>query len=98
LLKLTEFEDQDTHLDVLSESIRRQKEIGMQIGDELELHIDLLDQTEADVDNSQDRLGAAGRRLRSVHEISKSANSGNALIAILVVILLIVIIIAKWTK
>ncbi|KAI9363949.1 hypothetical protein DFJ73DRAFT_810313 [Zopfochytrium polystomum] len=90
-------DEQDAQLDQLSETLLRHKDIGLRIGDELDHHIDLLEQTEADVDATEGRLGIAGRRLRTVTEVSKSATTGNTLIGVLIVILVLVIIIAKWT-
>ncbi|KAJ3115386.1 hypothetical protein HK098_006957, partial [Nowakowskiella sp. JEL0407] len=60
--------DQDEHLTLLSHSITRQKEIGLQIHEELEHHIDLLEDTEERVESTQTRLGFASRRLRAVEQ------------------------------
>ncbi|KAG5982962.1 hypothetical protein E4U55_001014 [Claviceps digitariae] len=52
-------EDQDEQLDRLGESIGRQREISMQIGDELDNHVTLLDEMDAVVDRHQSRLDRA---------------------------------------
>ncbi|KAI8820158.1 uncharacterized protein EV422DRAFT_81049 [Fimicolochytrium jonesii] len=88
-------DDQDNQLDELAETIGRQKQIGLMINDELDLHVDLLEETETRVDNTHRRLQGAGRRLEQVL-LSGSRNSkGNTLICILVGILILVIVIAK---
>lgn len=68
--------DQDTDLDHLSSAIRRQRELGLLIGDELETHAQLIDETEAMVDNTDERLRQAKKKLdyvgRKVKDNSKS--------------------------
>ncbi len=59
---------QDQALDVLSESIGRQKEMGLQLGNELEEHVMILEETEGRVQNTQNRLAEAGRRLNRFAE------------------------------
>ncbi|KAJ3016678.1 hypothetical protein HKX48_003913, partial [Thoreauomyces humboldtii] len=66
LLQRRLMDDQDSQLDELSATIGRQKQIGLLINDELELHVDLLEETEQHVDSTQQRLEAAGRRLERV--------------------------------
>ncbi|KAJ3384508.1 hypothetical protein HDU84_002901 [Entophlyctis sp. JEL0112] len=56
-------DDQDAHLDALSNTILRQKHIGMQIGDELDLHVNLLQQTDESMERTQSRLGNVNRDL-----------------------------------
>ncbi|KAJ3215375.1 hypothetical protein HDU67_000531 [Dinochytrium kinnereticum] len=65
-------DEQDIHLDILSESIQRQKNIGLRIGEELELHVDLLEETENAVDATTSRLGESSRRLNQVQTQSKT--------------------------
>lgn len=55
--------EQDIQLDHLSGTIAKQKEIGLLISNELDLHADLLDRTEANIDNTNDRVLNARRRL-----------------------------------
>ncbi|KAI8852015.1 hypothetical protein BC829DRAFT_385751 [Chytridium lagenaria] len=69
-------DEQDIHLDILSESIQRQKAIGMRIGEELELHVDLLEETEAAVDETTARLGDSSRRLNQVSSRSRANSQG----------------------
>lgn len=58
-------DEQDDSLDRLSESISRQRELSIQIGDELESHVQLLDEVDDLVDRHQTRLDGAGKRLKS---------------------------------
>ncbi|TPX61204.1 hypothetical protein PhCBS80983_g01296 [Powellomyces hirtus] len=67
-------DDQDTQLDELSATIGRQKQIGILINDELDLHVDLLEETEERVDSTHRRLQGAGRRLEQVL-LSSARNS-----------------------
>jgi syntaxin 8 len=58
--------EQDTHLDRLSSSIRNQRDISIQINDELDVHTGLLESLDHELDSTQDRLGRARRRLDHV--------------------------------
>ncbi|KAF9586371.1 hypothetical protein BGW38_006115 [Lunasporangiospora selenospora] len=64
-------EDQDQNLDRLSEAVGRQREMGIMIGDELDTHMDLLDDTDHLVDRTESRLGIARKRLNRVAEGTK---------------------------
>jgi syntaxin 8 len=55
--------DQDDSLDRLSDSIGRQRELSIQIGDELDSQGELLDDVDGMVDRSRSRLDGARRRL-----------------------------------
>ncbi|KAI8147554.1 hypothetical protein BJV82DRAFT_507826, partial [Fennellomyces sp. T-0311] len=55
--------DQDGNLDQLSDAIRRQRELGIQIGDELDSHVQLIDETESMVERTDARLQRAKRKL-----------------------------------
>ncbi|KAJ3163489.1 hypothetical protein HDU86_000068 [Geranomyces michiganensis] len=57
---------QDDALTTLSEIIRRQKEIGTAIGQELDLHNGLLEEVDHEVDRVGARLGNTGKRLDKV--------------------------------
>lgn len=58
--------DQDQDLDDLSDAIRRQRELGLLIGDELESHAILIDETEEMVDRTDERLRKAKKKLDHV--------------------------------
>ena len=86
--------DQDDQLDRLGESIGRQHQLSIQIGDELEGHVALLDGMEADVDRHQSRLDVAKRRL---NKIRKGAGDNWSMMTIigLIIVLVILIVILK---
>ncbi|KAJ3171808.1 hypothetical protein HDU87_008276 [Geranomyces variabilis] len=88
-------DDQDTQLDELSATIGRQKQIGIMINDELDLHVDLLLETEDRVDSTQRRLAGAGRRLERVFKDGARNSKGSTVICILVCILILVIVAAR---
>jgi len=58
--------DQDVHLDSLSRSITRQRDLSVQINDELETHTGLLEEFDHDLDDTGIRLGRARHRLGRV--------------------------------
>lgn len=62
--------DQDAHLDILSNAISRQKELGLLINGEIETHIQILEETEERVDRTAARLGDTSRRLDRFRESS----------------------------
>lgn len=62
-MSLNVYADQDVHLENLSRSINRQRDISVQINGELEVHTGLLEQLDAEVDDTQGRLSGARRRL-----------------------------------
>jgi hypothetical protein len=58
--------DQDERLTLLSHSINRQNDLSIQIGDELDRHHELLEDTDAAMDRTAARLQRARRRLDTV--------------------------------
>lgn len=87
-------DDQDVHLDRLSHSINRQRDISLQINDELDVHTGLLEDLDHELDNTGDRLSGARRRLDRVARGAKE-NGSTVMIALLILVLLILIIIFK---
>ncbi|KAF2032028.1 hypothetical protein EK21DRAFT_62011 [Setomelanomma holmii] len=86
--------DQDDQLDQLGASIGRQRELSMQIGDELDGQVMLLD----DVEEGVDRHTAQFRRARGrLDRFSRKARENWSLtvIVVLIVILVLLIIITK---
>ena len=65
-MKLMRSLDQDTNLDHLSDAIRRQRELGLLIGDELDTHAQLIDETHEMVDRTDARLQKARKKLNYV--------------------------------
>jgi syntaxin 8 len=58
--------EQDEALDRLGESIGRQRELSIQIGDELDEHVQMLDDVDRHVDRHQTRLDKARKNLGTV--------------------------------
>jgi hypothetical protein len=71
--------DQDERLNLLSSSIGRQNHLSIQIGSELDLHHDLLEDTDAAMDRTAARLGRARRRLDTVAHEAKQYGALQAL-------------------
>jgi syntaxin 8 len=64
-------EEQDESLDRLSQSIHSQRELSIQIGDELDDHVRLLDGVDELVDRHQSRLEGAKKRLNHIARTAK---------------------------
>ncbi|KAF5642589.1 syntaxin 8 [Fusarium sp. NRRL 52700] len=84
-------EQQDEQLDRLGESIGRQRELSMQIGDELDSHVAMLDEVEAVTDRHQSRLDRASRMLGKV---ARGASENKQMTTIVVLIIILVLLIA----
>ncbi|KAH8904037.1 hypothetical protein BR93DRAFT_930658 [Coniochaeta sp. PMI_546] len=84
-------EEQDAQLDVLGQSIGRQRELSMQIGDELDDHVAMLDETERVVDRHQSRLD---RGRKQIGRITRAAGESKQMVAIVVLIIILVLLIA----
>ncbi|KZT54263.1 hypothetical protein CALCODRAFT_500095 [Calocera cornea HHB12733] len=87
-------DQQDQHLDHLSSSIRRQHDIGLQIGSELDVHTGLLEELDHDVDRTDSNLARARRRLDAVAKGARN-NASAWSIGLLIFVLLILIIVFK---
>jgi len=85
---------QDEALDRLGESIGRQRELSIQIGDELDEHVQMLDEVDGRVDRHQNRLDKARKSLGGVARKAKD-NMQMTVILILIIILVLLIIILK---
>lgn len=86
--------EQDEALDRLGESIGRQRELSIQIGDELDEHVQMLDEVDRNVDRHQTRLNKARKHLGTVARKAKD-NMQMTIILILIIILVLLIIILK---
>ena len=86
--------EQDEQLDRLGESIRRQGELSIQIGEELDSHVQMLDGVDVMVDRHQTRLDKARKSLGT---IARKANDNKQLtiIFVLIIILVLLIVILK---
>lgn len=87
-------EEQDQQLDVLGQSIGRQRMLGIQMGDELDEQAELLDDVERGVDRHTSTLERARKRLGKVARKSKD-NWSWVTIGILICILVLLIIVLK---
>ncbi|PSR83731.1 hypothetical protein PHLCEN_2v5630 [Hermanssonia centrifuga] len=67
-------DEQDIHLDHLSHSINRQRDISLQINDELDVHTGLLQELDEDLDHTDSRLTRARRNLDKVAKGAKENN------------------------
>lgn len=86
-------EEQDEHLDRLGESIGRQRELSMQIGDELDNHVAMLDEVDELVDRHQSRLDRAKKVLGKV---ARAASENGQMTTIIVLIIILVLLIAVF--
>ena len=84
-------DEQDAHLDALGASISRQRELSMQIGDELDSQVAMLEESDRVVDRHQTRLHRARKQ---VGKISRSAGDCKQMVAIVVLIVILVLLIA----
>lgn len=83
--------EQDEQLDALGQSIGRQRELSMMIGDELDDHVAMLDETERVVDRHQSRLD---RGRKQIGKIARAANENKSMVTIVVLIVILVLLIA----
>eukprot|EP00040_Diaphanoeca_grandis_P033766 m.207688 g.207688 ORF g.207688 m.207688 type:complete len:239 (-) comp32989_c10_seq1:238-954(-) len=83
--------DQDDGIDVLSESIARQKNMGLAISGELDLHEDLLDDLGSAMDRTDNRLHATTERVITVTEKAK----GSGMCCCIAILILAIIIVAS---
>jgi len=86
--------DQDEALDRLGESIGRQRELSIQIGDELDEHVQMLDEADGHVDRQATTLNKARKNLGAVARKAKD-NMQLTIILILIIILVLLIIVLK---
>lgn len=84
--------DQDDQLDRLGESIGRQHQLSIQIGDELDGHVTLLDGMDGDVDRHQSRLDLARRRLDKFRHNAKENWSMMTIIGLIIILVILIVI------
>lgn len=87
--------EQDDQLDRLGESISRQRELSMRMGDELEAQVEMLDETDGAVDRHAGRLDRAGRSLAGVARRAKGEGRQMVAIVVTIIILILLIVILK---
>ncbi|CAN9151406.1 unnamed protein product [Alternaria alternata] len=86
--------DQDSQLDQLGQSISRQRELSMQIGDELDGQVMLLDDVEEGVDRHAAQFVRARGRLDRFSRKARE-NWSLTVIVVLIIILVLLIVITK---
>ncbi|KAJ5945604.1 hypothetical protein N7454_002443 [Penicillium verhagenii] len=84
--------DQDDQLDRLGESIGRQHQLSIQIGDELDGHVALLDGMDGDVERHQGRLDTARRRLDRFRRKAGENWSMMTIIGLIIVLVILIVI------
>jgi len=90
-------QEQDAHLDVLSEIVSKQKNISLQIGEELDLHSELLEDLDEGVQRSGAFLNRASKKLSQVTTAAKK-DWTSIVMCILIMIIIAVVAIALFTK
>ena len=85
---------QDDSLDALSSTVTRLGQVGLTIGEELQIQADLLEEMEEEVDDTQNRLGAARRKLEKV--IKKAGARGQSCIILVLTFLLIILVVIAF--
>ncbi|RXK40512.1 hypothetical protein M231_02164 [Tremella mesenterica] len=85
-------DDQDERLNLLSHSLHRQNHLSIQIGSELDLHHDLLEETDLAMDRTTARLGKARRRLDKVAGEAKKYGSTVTIVGLIFVLLILIIV------
>ncbi|KAK3814105.1 MAG: hypothetical protein J3Q66DRAFT_345643 [Benniella sp.] len=87
------FDDQDQNLDRLSQSLSRQREVGLTINQELDSQIDMLDDTEHLVDRTTHHLGLARKQLTKIANRTKGCpGCGPWMIIFMLVFILVLVI------
>jgi syntaxin 8 len=84
--------DQDDQLDRLGESIGRQHQLSIQIGDELDGHVQLLDGMDGDVERHQTRLDGARRRIDRIRRKAGDNWSMMTIIGLIIVLVILIVI------
>lgn len=87
-LQRRQFDDQDSHLDELSGVLSRQKQIGLQMNEELETQVGLLEEMNEEIDNTDSRLRRATKR---VMDVSKKAKGSAPWCVILILVIILVV-------
>ncbi len=84
-------QEQDEQLDRLGNSIGRQRELSIQIGDELDEHVQMLDEVEVHMDRQLSKMGKARK---SLGNIARKANNNKQITTIVVLIIVLVLLIS----
>ncbi|XP_050175521.1 syntaxin-8 [Myiozetetes cayanensis] len=85
-------EEQDAGLDALSSIISRQKQMGQEIGNELDEQNEIIDDLTNLVENTDDRLRTQTRHVKMVDR--KSTSCG--MLVVIVLLLIAIVVVALW--
>ncbi|XP_003217125.1 syntaxin-8 isoform X2 [Anolis carolinensis] len=85
-------EEQDAGLDALSSILSRQKQMGQEIGNELEEQNEIIDDLANLVENTDDKLRCQTRRVMMVEK--KSTSCG--MMVVIVLLLIAIVVVAAW--
>ncbi|XP_062976497.1 syntaxin-8 isoform X1 [Elgaria multicarinata webbii] len=85
-------EEQDAGLDALSSILSRQKQMGQEIGNELEEQNEIIDDLANLVENTDDKLRSQTRRVMTVDK--KSTSCG--MMVVIVLLLIAIVVVAVW--
>ncbi|KAK3304186.1 uncharacterized protein B0T15DRAFT_399856 [Chaetomium strumarium] len=86
-------EEQDAQLDALGASIARQRELSLQIGDELDEQVLMLDESERAADRQANALSRARRQVGRIARGAARSGEGRQMGAIIVLIIVLVLLI-----
>ena len=85
-------QEQDDQLDRLGESIGRQHQLSIQIGDELEGQIGLLDEVDGHTERHVGRLDRARNRLGRIRRSAKGSSGMMTIIGLIIVLVILIVI------
>ena len=86
---------QDDDLDHLGEHVVRIGQMGRQIGEELGQQSTMLDELDADIDGTSNRLAAAQKKM--THVLKKAGLRGQLCIIAVLIVLLVVLLLVAFT-
>jgi syntaxin 8 len=84
--------EQDEQLDRLGESIGRQHQLSIQIGDELEGQVALLDEVDGHVDRHRGRLEGAKKKLGKIRRNARESWGLMTIIGLIIVLVILIVI------
>lgn len=84
--------EQDNQLDQLGESIGRTRHLSVQIGNELDDHVQMLEDVEGHVDRQQTKLDKARNRLGKIARKAKDNMQLTTIIILIIILVLLIII------
>lgn len=96
-LQRAQLVQQDQHLDVLSASVSRTKDLATSISEELDAQAGLIDELDTKVERTNTRMNSATRRVQQVMTSVKRDRGTQMVLClvVLIVILIIIIIVVK---